>query len=99
MVSRVKNMDNWNPNEKPSAIWYLLGFIGVGNLVALIYTLIADKKNRLFGLLFLVGIIGNIVIYLMFKQSDKKLAGMALDTLVGGVVLTVVLLLVFVLNI
>ena len=85
-------MDSWNPNEKPSAIWYLLGFIGVGNLIALIYTLISDKKNRLFGLLFLIGIIGNIALYFVFRQNDKKLAGIAFDTLIGGAVFSAVLL-------
>lgn len=37
----------WDTNKKASKLWILLGFIGIGQLVALIYSLVSKKdKDR-----------------------------------------------------
>jgi hypothetical protein len=69
----------WSIKQKSSKIWILLGFIGVGQLVALIYSLVSKKdSDRVFGVLFILGWLGDIIIYFIEKDKDKHLSSMAL---------------------
>ena len=86
----------WDTSKKASKLWILLGFIGIGQLIALIYSLVSkNDKDRVFGILFILGWLGDIIIYFLEKDKDKYLASMALYLLIGEVVMIVVALLVF----
>ena len=83
-------MAEWNKNVKASKIWVLLGLIGIGQLVALIYSLVKkNDKDRIFGVLFILGWIGDIIIYFLQKDKDEYLSSMALYLLVGNIILLV----------
>ncbi len=81
----------WNTKEKASKVWILLGFIGLGQLVALIYSLVSkEDKDRVFGVLFILGFIGDILIYFLEKDKDTYIATMALYLLIGEIILLVI---------
>lgn len=79
---------SWDTRKKASYGWIVLGLIGVGQIVALIYSLISkNDKDRVFGVLFLLGWLGDIIIYVIEKDKDKYLATMALYLLIGNIIL------------
>jgi len=83
----------WSIKQKSSKIWILLGFIGVGQLVALIYSLVSKKdSDRVFGVLFILGWLGDIIIYFIEKDKDKHLSSMALYLLFGEILLIVIVI-------
>lgn len=84
----------WNKNKKASILWILLGALGIGQLVALIYSLVSkNDKDRIFGVLFILGWLGDIIIYVIEKDKDKYLATMALYLLIGNVILVAIIIL------
>ena len=88
------NPNKWDPNEKASWLWSLLGFIGVGQLVALIYVLIKNDKNRLFALLFLLGWLGDLVLYFVFKGKDERLSSIAIKLFLGEIAIIIIALII-----
>ena len=83
----------WDTSKKVSKIWILLGLIGIGQLVALIYSLVSkNDKDRVFGVLFILGWLGDIIIYFIEKDKDKYLSSMALYLLIGEIILLVITL-------
>jgi hypothetical protein len=69
----------------------ILGLIGIGQLVALIYSLVSkEDKDRVFGVLFILGFLGDLIIYFIEKDKDKYLSSMALYLLIGEIVLLVI---------
>ena len=81
----------WDTKKKASKIWILLGLLGVGQLIALIYSLVSkNDKDRVFGVLFILGWLGDIILYFVEKDKDKYLSSMALYLLIGNVVLFVI---------
>ncbi len=83
----------WDTSKKASKVWILLGFIGIGQLVALIYSLVSkNDKDRVFGVLFILGWLGDLIIYFIEKDKDKYLSSMALYLLIGEIVLIVVII-------
>ncbi len=84
--------NKWNSNEKASWLWILLGLLGIGQLVALIYVLIKNEKNRVFALLFLLGWLGDIILYFVFKGKDEKLSSIAIKLFMGEIAIIVILL-------
>jgi hypothetical protein len=83
----------WDVSKKASAAaWIFLGFIGVGQLIALIYSLVSkNDKDRVFGVLFILGWLGDLIIYVVQKDKDKYLSSMALYLFIGSVLLFVIL--------
>ncbi len=89
-------MAEWNKNVKASKIWVLLGLIGIGQLVALIYSLVKkNDKDRILGVLFILGWIGDIILYFIQKDKDKYLSSMALYLLIGNIILVVGVIVLF----
>ena len=83
-------MAEWNENVKASKIWVLLGLIGIGQLVALIYSLVKKKDHdRILGVLFILGWLGDIIIYFIQKDKDKYLSSMALYLLIGNILMAI----------
>ena len=83
----------WDTSKKASKVWILLGFIGIGQLVALIYSLVSkNDKDRVFGVLFILGWLGDLIIYFIEKDKDMYLSSMALYLLIGEIVLIVVVI-------
>ncbi len=81
----------WDLHKKASKLWILLGLIGVGQIVALIYSLIYKKdEDRFIGILFILGLIGDIIIYLIERKKDRYMADIAIYLLVGEVLLAAV---------
>ena len=81
----------WDTHKKASKIWILLGLLGVGQLVALIYSLISkNDKDRVFGVLFILGWFGDLILYFIEKDKDKYLSSMALYLLIGNILLFVI---------
>lgn len=77
----------WKYKGKASALWYIAGlFGGIGYFVGLVYVLITNDKNRIWALFFLLGVVGSVVIYWVFRKTDKKLTDMALKLLIGNVI-------------
>ena len=86
----------WDVSKKASKVWILLGFIGIGQLVALIYSLVSkNDKDRVFGVLFILGWLGDLIIYFIEKDKDKYIASMALYLLIGEVILVIPMILLF----
>ncbi len=86
----------WDTSKKASKIWILLGLIGVGQLIALIYSLVSkNDKDRVFGVLFILGWLGDLIIYFVEKDKDKYLSSMALYLFIGEVLLFVVAIVLF----
>ncbi len=82
----------WNTKQEASKIWILLGFIGIGQLVALIYSLVSkDDKDRIFGVLFILGWLGDLILYFIEKDKDKYLSSMALYLFIGEIIMFVVI--------
>ncbi len=87
----------WDTSKKASKIWILLGFIGIGQLIALIYSLVnKNDKDRVIGVLFILGWLGDLIIYFLEKDKDKYLSSMALYLFIGEIILTVIYFLFFV---
>ena len=83
-------MADWDPKKKASKVWILLGAIGIGQLVALIYVLVKkNDKDRVLALLLLLGWLGNIILYFIQKDKDNNLSSLALYLLIGEIILTV----------
>ena len=86
----------WDTSKKASKIWILLGLIGIGQLVALIYSLVKkNDRDRVLGVLFILGWLGDIIIYFLEKDKDKYIASMSLYLLIGEIVVIVVAVLFF----
>ena len=86
----------WDTSKKASKIWIILGFIGIGQLIALIYSLVSkNDKDRILGVLFILGWLGDIIIYFLEKDKDKYIASMALYLLIGEIVVIIVAVLLF----
>ncbi len=86
----------WDTSKKASKIWILLGLIGIGQLIALIYSLVSKKdKDRFFGILFILGWLGDLIIYFVEKDRDKYLSSMALYLFIGEIAILVVSVLIF----
>ena len=84
----------WNVKKEASKVWILLGLIGIGQLVALIYSLVnKNDEDRVFGVLFILGWLGDIILYFIEKDKDKYLSSMALYLLIGNILLTVIVVL------
>jgi hypothetical protein len=82
----------WNTKKEASKIWILLGFIGIGQLVALIYSLVSkDDKDRVLGVLFILGWLGDIILYFIEKDKDKYLSSMALYLFIGEIIMFVII--------
>ena len=80
----------WKRDTKASKIWILLGFFGIGQLIALIYSLVAkDDKDRILGVLFILGWLGDIILYFIQKDKDQYLSSMALYLLIGNIILAI----------
>lgn len=78
---------HWNKKEDASNWWYLLGFIGfIGYLIALIYVLITDNKNRVYSLFYLISIFGAIIVALIFKDKDYKFYRLSFKLIMGTLV-------------
>ena len=74
----------WDTSKKASKLWILLGLIGIGQLIALIYSLVSkNDKDRVLGVLFILGWLGDIIIYFLEKDKDQYMASMALYLLIG----------------
>lgn len=90
----------WDTSKKASKVWIFLGFIGIGQLVALIYSLVSkNDKDRVFGVLFILGWLGDLIIYFIEKDKDKYIASMALYLLIGEVIVVILAVLFFSLGI
>ncbi len=86
----------WDTSKKASAAWILLGIIGIGQFIALIYSLVSkNDKDRVFGVLFILGWLGDLIIYFVEKDKDKYLSSMALYLFIGEVLLFVVAIVLF----
>ena len=86
----------WDTSKKASKIWIFLGLIGIGQLIALIYSLVSkNDKDRVFGVLFILGWLGDLIIYFVEKDKDKYLSSMALYLFIGEVLLFVVAIVLF----
>lgn len=87
----------WDKDKDASKIWIFLGFFfGIGYLIALIYTLISKQdKDRLYGILFILGFIGSIIIYILEKDKDRYLSSLALYLLIGTIIDIVVGIILF----
>ncbi|MBE5729196.1 hypothetical protein IG206_00120 [Candidatus Parvarchaeota archaeon] len=86
----------WDISRKASKVWILLGFIGIGQLVALIYSLVSkNDKDRVFGVFFILGWLGDIIIYFIEKDKDKYLSSMALYLLIGEIIIILFAVLLF----
>lgn len=82
----------WDKKKEASKLWILLGFIGIGQLVALIYSLVSkDDKDRILGVLFILGWLGDIILYFIEKDKDKYLSSMALYLFIGEIIMFVVI--------
>jgi hypothetical protein len=83
----------WDYKEKASPFWYLLGIIGgIGYFVGMIYVLITNNKNRIWSLFFLLGPIGSIILYFVFKTEDKKLVDMSVKLLIGYIISIIIII-------
>jgi hypothetical protein len=91
-ATQTANSNKWDPNEKANWLWVLLGFIGIGQLVALIYVLIKNDKNRLFALLFLLGWLGDLILYFVFKGKDERLSSIAIKLFLGEIAVIIIAL-------
>ncbi len=90
-------MIEWDYNGRASNWWYVLGFLsGIGLLIALIYVLVSNSKNRIWALFYLIGIIGEIIIYILFKNTDKKLADLTKKLLIGQIIMIAVVILIII---
>lgn len=57
----------------------------------MIYSLVSkEDKDRVFGVLFILGFLGDLIIYFIEKDKDKYLSSMALYLLIGEIVLLVI---------
>ncbi len=84
-------MAAWDPQARASNWWYLAGAAeGIGSIVAIIYVLVSDSKKKFFSLLYLIGILGPIIVYLVCKDDDPKLANLSKKLLIGNIVVLVV---------
>lgn len=86
----------WQYDGKASRWWYLLGFLGIGNLIALIYVLLSNSKNRVWALFYLLGIFGDIILYLVFRVIDNKLADLSMKLFIGQLVSLLLVIIVFI---
>jgi len=81
----------WDVRKQASKIWILLGFIGIGQLVALIYSLVSkEDKDRILGVLFILGWLGDIILYFIEKDKDRYLSSMALYLFIGEIIMFVI---------
>ncbi len=78
-------MVSWDPNKKASVLWYIMGIIGIGNLIALIYVLLSTSKKKLYSILFIVGFIGPLIAYLVVND-DKNLKDMSFKLMIGNII-------------
>ncbi len=79
----------WDTRKQASKIWILLGLMGgLGQLIALIYSLVSkEDKDRVLGVLFILGFIGDIIIYFIEKDKDRYMSSMALYLLIGQIII------------
>ncbi len=86
----------WDKEKNASKIWIFLGFLGIGYLIALIYSLISNHdEDRLYGILFILGFLGSIIIYILEKDKDRYLSSLALYLLIGTIIDIVVGIILF----
>ncbi|MCL4400513.1 MAG: hypothetical protein M1348_03645 [Candidatus Parvarchaeota archaeon] len=80
----------WKSTGKASTLWYIAGLLGsVGYIVGLVYVMLTNNKNKLWSLLYFLGIIGSVIIYIMFRKKDKKFADMSIKLLTGSLITSV----------
>lgn len=80
-------MAEWDPAGKASKGWYLAGlFLGIGNIIAIIYVLTSRSKKKIFSLLYLVGFLGPLITYLVIRDEDQKLADLSLKLMIGNII-------------
>ena len=83
----------WKYKGEVSDFWYLAGlFSSIGYIVAMIYMLLTNDKNRVFSLLYLLGIIGGLITYFIFKKKDERFADLSKKLVIGNVLFLVLAL-------
>lgn len=83
---------DWSSKTKVSWLWAVLGAVPFGNLIAILYVLVSDCKNKLHSLLYLFGTIGPLIAFLLLRDSDSRLADLSLKLLIGNIVSVILVL-------
>lgn len=88
----------WDPNGKASAWWFLIGVVPFGNLIAIIYVLMSESKKKIFSLLYLIGFLGPLIVFVIVKDEDHKLGDLSIKLAVGNILSSIVLIIAVVLG-
>jgi hypothetical protein len=90
-------MTKWNKKKEASTWWLVIGLLGgLGYLIALIYVLASENKKRIWSLFYLLGIIGAVVLYFVFRDKDRQFSDLSVKLIIGNIIIGVVLLVFFV---
>jgi hypothetical protein len=82
----------WNSRVKASRWWYLAGFVGFGSLIAIVYVFLSKRPNKILSLLYLIGIIGPLVVYVVTRGKDNKLSDISFKLFIGQIIVFVMIL-------
>ncbi|MDE1846897.1 MAG: hypothetical protein KGH52_02450 [Candidatus Micrarchaeota archaeon] len=85
-------MPKWDPKGDASKWWYVVGlFSTIGNVIAIIYVLLSDSRKKLAGVLYIVGFFGPLVVYLIAKKDDHKLANLSFKLMIGNLIASLII--------
>lgn len=85
-------------NKKPGPIWIIISAIPlqIGSIIAMLWILSSDNKNKAYALLYLIPFIGPIIAYVLMGKKDKYVSTMAEWVFVGQILGYVVWYLLFI---
>ena len=87
-------MVSWDSNKKASVLWYVMGIIGIGNLIAIIYVLLSSSKRKLYSILYILGFIGPLIAYLAIND-DAQLKDMSFKLMIGNIIYYILYFVIF----
>lgn len=76
----------WNPQANAKWVWYLAGIIPLGSIAAIIYVLMSDSKKRIFSILFILGMIGPLLVWLVVDGDDRHLSDIGKKIFIGQII-------------
>ncbi len=86
--SRAQPGMHWDKNQEVSDLWYLAGFfLGIGYFLAIVYLFWSDSKDKYYSLFYLLGIIGAIILAVLFRNTDRRFTNLSVKLIIGNLLI------------